>query len=139
MLGGNVGFNHGLGRSFSTSSGLNKFSNPVLLNTGISLRYYHFFNEKVGIYGQFSVNYFRQLNKTNVTGTMLNGLMLSAAPRLVYMPRPDIGINLGFGEVGYGYYNYRSISSGSTTGTDHKFSFNPSLNVGFSYIFRKKK
>lgn len=139
MLGGNVGFNHGLGRSFSTWSGLNKFSNPVLLNTGISLRYYHFFNPKVGIYGEFSANYLRQMNKTNVTGSTLNGIMLSVAPRLVYMPRPDIGINLGFGEVNYGYLNYRNNTTGNTLGNDHRFNFIPSLNIGVSYIFRKKK
>lgn len=136
MIGANLGMQHGLGRSKSGLDPVQKFSNPVFLNTGIMLRYYHFFSPKLGIYGQFTANYIRQMNKTQTTGSTLNGVSLGWAPRLVYMPKPNLGINLGFGELNYTHS--RLINNGNTLSTGNSFNFLPSFNVGVSYFFRKK-
>jgi hypothetical protein len=136
MIGANLGMQHGLARSKNGLDPVQKFSNPVFLNTGIMLRYYHFFNPKFGIYGQFTANYIRQMNKTQTTGGTMNGVSIGWAPRLVYLPKPNLGINLGFGELNYTHR--RQVNNGNTTFTGNSFNFLPSFNVGVSYFFRKK-
>lgn len=108
---------------------------PTFLMPSLVMRYYVMFTEKVGFYAQLSGE------AMVLTRVPREGLTVSAAlaPRLVFFPKPGWGINAGFGELGYRYQE--SIPNGNVNAKQqfHDFFTEPTLTVGASYFFHKKK
>lgn len=131
MVGAGFGFTQEWSRT-KYSSGVGKHRPAALMNPTVVLRYYHMFTPKVGIYGQFTAE--GDIWKRKESSLM--GARFIVSPHMVFFPKPDWGINVGFGELGYGY----SLSKyAANTSQRHDLIMDASLSVGFSYFIRKKK
>jgi hypothetical protein len=100
--------------------------NTTTLGIGIDVRYYCMLTEKFGFYPQFGIS--TQNNSVYFSNGSLN---VGATPNFVYFPTPKIGVNLGFGDVGYSL-DYKT--------KDHTVNANLNNNIvfGVNYYWGRK-
>lgn len=94
------------------------------IGIGLHVRYYWMFNDKIGIFPQFGVTTSNNLNNFNV-GT----LSIGGNPNIVFFATKHLGINLGFGNIGYNR-DY------ATKTYNFNASLNENINFGLNYYFQ---
>lgn len=99
--------------------------NLNMIGIGINFRYYWMFTEKVGVFPQFGIS-----DTNNIKQFGYGILGAGANANLVFFPTPDLGINLGFGNLAYNL-NYKTHIS------TFNFGLNNSLMLGLNYYFGK--
>jgi hypothetical protein len=93
---------------------------------GIDVRYYCMITEKFGFFPQFGVS---TQNNSVYFG---NGtLAIGATPNFVFFPTPKLGVNLGFGDVGY-TLDYKTKDHTINAGLNNNITF------GLNYFWGRK-
>ena len=87
------------------------------LGIGLHVRYYYMFNDKIGFFPQFGITTSNNLNNFN-DGT----LSIGGNPNIVFFATKHLGINLGFGNLGYNL-NYQTKT----------YNFNANLNENITF------
>lgn len=139
MVGASLGMHVAFRRSSVTPPGtVQKNTNPIFLNPNIVVRFYHLFTPKVGFFTQLLAGPTIQTNKLpfNDASNGDIGANVNWGPRLVILPTGNIGINIGFGELGYQYMANRF--NGNKTGESHRFTIVPNLTIGASMFLGRK-
>ena len=136
MLGAGFGVVKGWSRSKVGSQPTEHYATPTFILPALVMRYYTLFTDKVGFYTQLSGETLLQ-----VDGAFKEQMAVSAvlAPRLIFFPKPNWGIEAGFGEVGYRYTQNYPMGNTNSTQHIHDFVTDPTLSIGFSYFIRKQK
>jgi len=133
MVGAGFGILQGWNR-YKTPSQAGKDQTPLYLMPSLIVRYYHMFTSKFGMYGQFSAEALLSVeNNKNSKEYQINGLV---SPRMVFFPKPFVGINVGVGELGYGFVlEQQQIPIGTVRTQQHNFMMLPTIHIGTSFFF----
>jgi hypothetical protein len=104
----------------STSSSVNSYVyshnyHTDFIGLGVTFRYYYMFTDKIGFFPEFG------MATSNNTQDFSNGtLSIGGGPNLVFFATPKLGLNFGFGNLGYS--------------TDYQFK-DARFNLGFNNYF----
>ena len=103
----------------------NKYHSGVV-GLSVAMRYYWMLNDKFGIYPQFGIG------STHYTNNFSSGtLSIGGSPNLVFFPSKKVGVNMGFGSLGYNY-DYQNKSSSVN------LNLNNNIYFGLSYYYGGK-
>jgi len=102
-----------------------KYHNDIF-GIGITLRYYCMITDKFGFFPQFGISTLNNVKYPNY-GTLAIGV----SPNFVFFPTNKIGVNLGFGNLGYNL-DYKTKQHTLNAGLDDKISF------GLNYYWGRK-
>lgn len=107
---------------------------------GIFVRYYKMFTPRLGLMGQFNaaclIGFGEVWSNDPVftTRDQYLGVDVNISPRLVYFITPKLGLEAGFGSIGYNFL--QDMNSGKNT-HGGGFALNPDLNLGLSFYLGK--
>ena len=133
-----VGAGFGIVQSWArvkTPSEVTKSKSSLYLTPSVMVRYYHMFTPKFGIYGQLSAEAWLLGDKNNTGNPDEFRVNVMLSPRMVFLPKPFVGINVGLGELGYGLTSQENQSLMGTVRTiSHNFLMYPTVHVGTSFF-----
>jgi len=106
--------------------GAARFGNTGVVGMGINVRYYCMITDKFGFFPQMGIS---SLN--NTTYFKYGTLNIGAMPNFVFFPAPQLGVNLGFGNIGYSL-DYQTKNHNFNLGLNNNISF------GLNYYWGRK-
>ncbi|MDB4902280.1 MAG: hypothetical protein JWQ63_1561 [Mucilaginibacter sp.] len=100
--------------------------NTSVVGVDINVRYYCMITDKFGFFPQMGIS---SLN--NTTYLKYGSLNIGAIPNFVFFPAPQLGVNLGFGNIGYSL-DYQTKNHTFNLGLNNNISF------GLNYYWGRK-
>ena len=88
-----------------------------IIGGGINIRYYAMINDKFGFFPAFGIS---SLN--NATYPKYGTLNIGIVPNFVFFPMSSLGVNLGFGNVGYSL-DYQTKDHNINAGLNNNITF----------------
>lgn len=134
MIGGGFGIAKSWSRTRNPSGTVNVGSSPTFAVPSFLMRYYYIFSPKVGFYAQYALEGVFQADGGQPRE---NGFNMALSPRLVFFPTRWVGLNVGMGELGYGFRAYDVPGDGVPPAHIHALLLEPTIHFGVSFFINR--